>query len=160
MATLVMQSLGCEVAALNTVHFSKESANYLYWYCRGEIMLMLIPGNHTAYKQVKGTKTSAEEIRDIYEGLKQSYLTDFDVLLSGYAPNAGAVEAIGAIGRDLKLKASTTPGSFFWGLPNAEDLLSIGALTQSSVGPSDGRPGTPLRQRRCRSCIQKPSTRC
>ena len=108
-------------------------------------MLMFTPGNHTAYKQVKGTKTSADEIRDIYEGLKQSYLTDFDVLLSGYAPSAGAVEAIGSIGRDLKLKASTKPGSFFWGLLDAEEILSIAALTYSSVGPSNGRPGTPLR---------------
>ena len=69
---------------------------------------------------MKGTKTTADEIRDIYEGLKQSYLTDFDVLLSGYAPSAGAVEAIGAIGRDLKLKASTKPGSFFWGFLNPD----------------------------------------
>ncbi|KAL9101846.1 MAG: hypothetical protein Q9187_009192 [Circinaria calcarea] len=93
MAAFVMQSLGCEVAALNTVHFS----------------------NHTAYRQVKGTKASAEEIQDIYDGLKQSSLTDFDVMLSGYAPSAGAVEAIGAIGRDLQLQAVTKPGSFFWG---------------------------------------------
>jgi len=70
---------------------------------------------------VKGTKASAEEIRDIYEGLKQSYLTDFDVMLSGYAPSADAVEAVGAIARDLKLKATMKPGSFFWG-PSATTL--------------------------------------
>ncbi len=75
-------------------------------------------GNHTGYKQFKGTKASAQEIRDIYEGLKQSYLTDFDVMLSGYAPSAEAVDAVGAIGRDLKLKSSTKPGSFFWGSTN------------------------------------------
>ena len=74
------------------------------------------PGNHTGYKQFKGTKTTAEEILNIYNGLKQSYLTDFDVLLSGYAPNAEAVEAIGVIARDLKLQASTKAGSFFWGI--------------------------------------------
>ena len=56
-----------------------------------------------------------EEIQDIYDGLKQSHLLDFDMMLSGYAPSAGAVGAIGSIGRDLKLKASTRPGSFFWG---------------------------------------------
>ena len=72
-------------------------------------------GNHTGYKQVKGTKASAEEIRDIYEGLKQNYLTDFDMMLSGYAPGADAVNVVGAIGRDLKLKSSTKSGSFFWG---------------------------------------------
>ncbi|KAL8682751.1 MAG: hypothetical protein Q9186_001262 [Xanthomendoza sp. 1 TL-2023] len=71
-------------------------------------------GNHLGYRQSKGTKTSAEEISDLYTGLKQSHLTDFDLMLTGYAPSAEAVDAIGAIGRDLKLKASTKTGSFFW----------------------------------------------
>ncbi|KAF2028120.1 Ribokinase-like protein [Setomelanomma holmii] len=92
MATFVMQSLGCDVSAINTVHYS----------------------NHTAYKQVKGTKTSAEEIVNLYEGLRQSNLTDFDVLLTGYVPSAQAVQAIGKIGRDIKFNAGTKPGSFFW----------------------------------------------
>lgn len=72
-------------------------------------------GNHTGYKQFKGTKASAEDIIEIYNGLKQNYLTDFDAMLSGYAPSAEAVDAIGSIARDLKLKASTKAGSFFWG---------------------------------------------
>ena len=72
-------------------------------------------GNHTGYRQFKGTRASADEIRDIYEGLKQSNLTDFDVMLSGYAPSAEAVEAIGSIARDLRFKSSMKPGSFFWG---------------------------------------------
>jgi len=92
MATFVMQSMGCETAALNTVHFS----------------------NHTGYRQVKGTKTSAQEIRDLYQGLSQSYLTDFDVLLSGYIPSAEAIDAVLEIGLDLKSKAQDKPGSFFW----------------------------------------------
>ncbi|KAK2798437.1 putative pyridoxal kinase [Onygenales sp. PD_10] len=92
MATFVMQSLGCDVAAINTVHFS----------------------NHTGYRQVKGTKATAEEISALYEGLNQSYLTDFDVLLSGYAPSAAAVEAVGEIALDLRRKSRGKPGSFFW----------------------------------------------
>lgn len=72
-------------------------------------------GNHLGYKQSKGTQASPEELSELYAGLKQSYLTDFDVMLTGYIPNARAVDAIGAIGRDLKLKASTKTGSFFWG---------------------------------------------
>ncbi|CAO2656587.1 Nn.00g053900.m01.CDS01 [Neocucurbitaria sp. VM-36] len=87
-----MQSLGCDVSAINTVHYS----------------------NHTAYKQVKGTKTSADQVLDLYEGLRQSNLTDFDVLLTGYVPSAEAVQAIGKIGRDVKFNAGTKPGSFFW----------------------------------------------
>lgn len=73
-------------------------------------------GNHTAYKQVKGRKTTAEEILELYEGLKQSYLNNFDVLLSGYMPSAEAVQAVGKIGRDLRFNASVKPGSFFWGM--------------------------------------------
>ncbi|KAE8350207.1 Ribokinase-like protein [Aspergillus coremiiformis] len=92
MATLVMQLLGCDVAALNTVHFS----------------------NHTGYGQFKGTRATAEQITELYEGLCQSHLTDFDVMLSGYAPSAAAVEAVGAIGMDLQRKAEKNPGSFFW----------------------------------------------
>ncbi|KAK0661065.1 putative pyridoxal kinase C6F6.11c [Lasiodiplodia hormozganensis] len=92
MATFIMQALGCEVSAINTVHYS----------------------NHTAYRQVKGRKTTADEILELYEGLKQSDLNNFDVLLSGYMPSAEAVQAVGKIGRDLRFNASVKPGSFFW----------------------------------------------
>ncbi|KAF2088369.1 Ribokinase-like protein [Saccharata proteae CBS 121410] len=92
MATFIMQALGCEVSAINTVNYS----------------------NHTAYKQVKGRKTTAEEITELYEGLKQSYLNRFDVLLSGYMPSAEAVQAVGRIGRDLRFNAANRPGEFFW----------------------------------------------
>lgn len=92
MATFVMQSLGCEVAALNTVQFS----------------------NHLGYGQAKGTRATSQEITDLYQGLKDSYLDDFQMMLSGYLPGAGSVEAVGAIARDLKYKATMKPGSFFW----------------------------------------------
>ncbi|KAJ3522027.1 hypothetical protein NM208_g13033 [Fusarium decemcellulare] len=91
-AVFVLQSLGCDVAALNTVQFS----------------------NHTGYKQWKGTRVSAQEIMELYEGLKQSYLDDFDMMLSGYIPGAEAVNTVGQIGRELKEKAKATPGKFFW----------------------------------------------
>ncbi|ETI20481.1 pyridoxal kinase [Cladophialophora carrionii CBS 160.54] len=92
MATFVMQALGCEVAAINTVQFS----------------------NHTGYRQFKGRRTPANEIKELYDGLRQSYLTDFDVLLSGYSPSAEAVEAIGTIARDLRYRSTVHPGGFFW----------------------------------------------
>ncbi|KAK7416010.1 putative pyridoxal kinase [Neonectria punicea] len=91
-AVFVLQSLGCDVAALNTVQFS----------------------NHTGYRQWKGTKVSAQEIKDLYDGLKQSYLDDFDMMLSGYIPGAEAVDAVGAIGRELQEKSKGIPGKFFW----------------------------------------------
>jgi pyridoxine kinase len=78
-------------------------------------------GNHTGYRQVKGTKASAQQILDLYAGLQQSYLTDFDMMLSGYTPSAEAVEAVGFIARDLKQKARANPGSFFWGIISPYD---------------------------------------
>ncbi|KAI4746859.1 Ribokinase-like protein [Aureobasidium sp. EXF-12298] len=92
MATFVMQALGCEVSAINTVQFS----------------------NHTGYKQFKGRKTPAEEVAELYEGLKQSRLNDFDVLLSGYCPSAGVVQQVGKIARETRFASTTKPGAFFW----------------------------------------------
>ncbi|KAL1841270.1 hypothetical protein VTJ49DRAFT_7272 [Mycothermus thermophilus] len=93
-AVFSLQSLGCDVAALNTVQFS----------------------NHTGYRQWTGSRVSAEEIIELYRGLKQSYLDDFDMMLSGYVPGAAALEAVGRIGEELKRKAAAQgkPGSFFW----------------------------------------------
>ena len=123
MAVFVMQSLGFDVSAINTVHFSMplylsyQSILETIYYLK--IQMLMVPhvtGNHVAYGQFSGRETSGEEIRDIYKGLDQNYLTDFDMLLSGFAPNADIVEAIADIGKDLKRKASSKPGSFFWGL--------------------------------------------
>ena len=115
MAVFVMQSLGCEVAALNTVQFSKRQNPE---FRGGQLAIgcgsLLRAGNHTGYRQFRGFKTSADQICEIYQGLKQSFLDDFDVMLSGYIPGAEAVEAVGKIAEDLKLRA-TKPGSFFWG---------------------------------------------
>jgi len=91
-AVFSLQSLGCDVAALNTVQFS----------------------NHTGYRQWTGSRVSAQEITDLYQGLKQSYLDDFDMMLSGYVPGAAALEAVGQIAQELKQKAWSKPGSFFW----------------------------------------------
>jgi pyridoxine kinase len=91
-AVFVLQSLGCDVAALNTVQFS----------------------NHTGYRQWKGTRVSAQEIRDLYEGLKQSFLDDFDMMLSGYIPGAEAVATVGDIAKELKERTTARPGTFFW----------------------------------------------
>ena len=76
----------------------------------------LSPGNHTGYKQFKGRRTPADEITELYAGLKQSYLTDFDILLSGYSPSPEVVEAIGTIARDLRYRSTIKPGGFFWAL--------------------------------------------
>lgn len=36
------------------------------------------------------------------------------MMLSGYCPSASTVEQVGKIARELKFKATTKPGSFFW----------------------------------------------
>jgi pyridoxine kinase len=46
--------------------------------------------------------------------LRQSYLDDFDMMLSGYIPGAEAVAAVGKIAKELKEKYKTSPGRFFW----------------------------------------------
>ena len=150
MAAFVMQVLGCQVAALNTVQYSRLSSHFWVAFLQTRIACsqsqiepvfcpscrvhketffthpqdFLYPllidsdsleGNHAGYRQFRGTRTSPEEIADLYAGLVQSNLVDFDMLLTGYAPGAEAVEAIGAIARDLKGRATGRPGSFFWG---------------------------------------------
>lgn len=57
---------------------------------------------------------SAQEITDLFEGLKQSYLDDFDMMLSGYIPGAEAVQAVGRIAAELKSKRRQQSGGFFW----------------------------------------------
>ncbi|PNP50106.1 hypothetical protein THARTR1_09095 [Trichoderma harzianum] len=91
-AVFVLQSLGFDVAALNTVQFS----------------------NHTGYRQWTGTRATAQEITDLYNGLKQSYLDDFDMMLTGYIPGAEGVTAVGTIAKGLKEKFQNSPGKFFW----------------------------------------------
>lgn len=71
-------------------------------------------GNHVAYKRFKGRRSTPEEVFELYEGLKNALLDDFDMMLSGYCPSAALVEQVGKIARELKFKATTKPGSFFW----------------------------------------------
>jgi pyridoxine kinase len=73
-------------------------------------------GNHTGYKQFKGTRTSAEEIWNLYLGLQQCHLDNIDMLLSGYIPSAEAVQIVGNIAKDIKARNQSRPGSFFWGI--------------------------------------------
>lgn len=97
----------------------------------------MVPGNHTGYRQFKGTRATAEEIRNLYEGLCMSNLTDFDVMLSGYAPSAAAVEAVGSIGQDLQRKAAARPGSFFWGALSTYVSVVFTQLTAPTISVLD-----------------------
>ena len=80
-----------------------------------KILYQLIQtGNHVGYKRVKGRKSTPEEVLELYEGLKDAGLNNFDVMLSGYCPSAALVQQVGMIARERRLKAMTRPGSFFW----------------------------------------------
>lgn len=71
-------------------------------------------GNHTAYKQFRGRCVPVEEVEELYEGLKQSELNNFDMLLSGYAASKEMVAMVGKIARDIRRNTTLKPGSFFW----------------------------------------------
>ncbi|KAI1006595.1 hypothetical protein K3495_g1628 [Podosphaera aphanis] len=86
-----MQSLGCEVAALNTVQFS----------------------NHLGYGKANGNRLSSSEILDLWMGLKQSGVDKFPMLLSGFLPDANSVYATGQIAQELR-QNSKKVGGFFW----------------------------------------------
>ncbi|KAK5101659.1 putative pyridoxal kinase [Lithohypha guttulata] len=126
MATFCMQTLGCDVSAINTVNFS----------------------NHTGYHQWTGTRTPAPQITDLYAGLRNSNLLDYDVLLSGYIPSADVLHEVTTIARDLKFRRNTmNHGRFFWVLDPvmgdqgrlyvSEELVKgyRDAIDQGSEGP-------------------------
>ena len=71
-------------------------------------------GNHVAYKQFKGRKSTPEEVADLWTGLRDAQLDDFDMMLSGYCPSAALVEQVGKIAREIKSRSYTKPGAFFW----------------------------------------------
>ncbi|ANB14913.1 putative pyridoxal kinase BUD17 [Sugiyamaella lignohabitans] len=77
-ATFPLQLRGWDVDALNSVHLS----------------------NHTGYGSFRGTKASAAEIKDVYEGLKEIGF-EYDAILTGYVPTAEALATVGEICQDI-----------------------------------------------------------
>lgn len=71
-------------------------------------------GNHVGYRRFKGRKSTPEEVAELWDGLKNARLDDFDMMLSGYCPSAALVEEVGRIAREIKSRSNTKPGSFFW----------------------------------------------
>lgn len=78
-ASFPLQCQGWDVDVMNTVNFS----------------------NHTGYGSVRGTKTTAAELSELYEGLTNIGIT-YDAYLTGYVPGAEALDAVGRIGMDMK----------------------------------------------------------
>ncbi|KAF8477197.1 Ribokinase-like protein [Kalaharituber pfeilii] len=91
--TFVLQTLGLEVSALNTVQFS----------------------NHTGYRQWTGYRTTAEQIEQLWQGLKNSEIAEeYGLFLTGYVPGADGVEAVGKIGKELKMVRQKEGQELFW----------------------------------------------
>ncbi|KAI1307842.1 Ribokinase-like protein [Xylaria venustula] len=99
---------------LSSTQFSSVCLLFFYPGSRSSAGLTSRIGNHTGYRRTKGTKLTAQEITDLWDGLKQSHLDSFDMMLSGYVPGAAGVEAVGRIAKELKADAASKPGSFFW----------------------------------------------
>jgi pyridoxine kinase len=85
----VLQLHGLETASLNTVQFS----------------------NHSGYRQLKGFRTSAQQLADLFAGLKMNGLQqNVDMILTGYVPGEEELVEVGKIARGVK----ETKGSCFW----------------------------------------------
>jgi pyridoxine kinase len=81
-ATFPLQLQGWDVDALNSVQFS----------------------NHTGYGVFTGTRTTGEELTNIYENGLKKVGFEYDAILTGYVPSAEAVRAVGKIGQDIKIQ--------------------------------------------------------
>lgn len=73
-ATFPLQLRGFDVDVLNTVQFS----------------------NHPAYGSFKGTRSTIEQIQDIYQGLADIDC-QYDAILTGYIPNDDSLKAVNQI---------------------------------------------------------------
>ncbi|KAK1231447.1 putative pyridoxal kinase [Marasmius sp. AFHP31] len=78
-AVFPLQCLGYDVDVVHTVHYS----------------------NHAGYARSGGTKTSASELKAIFESMEQNELLNPSRLLTGYIPNAEALLAVQDLGAKL-----------------------------------------------------------
>ncbi|GMK55229.1 hypothetical protein CspeluHIS016_0202850 [Cutaneotrichosporon spelunceum] len=76
-ATFPLQMLGYDVDVINTVQFS----------------------NHTGYGYTNGSKTTADQLTAIFEGLTTNGLCGYARVLTGYIPGA---DALAVVGREMQ----------------------------------------------------------
>ncbi|XP_068127139.1 pyridoxal kinase [Hyperolius riggenbachi] len=79
-AAFPLQLLGFEVDSLNSVQFS----------------------NHTGYTHWKGQVLNAEELQEVYEGLKLNGVTQYDYVLTGYTRDSSFLTRVVDIVQELK----------------------------------------------------------
>ncbi|CAG5132106.1 unnamed protein product [Candidula unifasciata] len=81
-ATFPLQLHGYEVSTINSVQFS----------------------NHTGYGKWKGQVLDAQQVTDLFEGLRINNLLDFSYVLTGYIGSETFLEKVGETVKELKLK--------------------------------------------------------
>ncbi|KAM8976799.1 pyridoxal kinase [Pelodytes ibericus] len=81
-AAFPLQVLGFEVDTVNSVQFS----------------------NHTGYNHWKGQVLNAEELQELYEGLKLNQVTQYDYVLTGYNRDSSFLTRVVDIVQELKQK--------------------------------------------------------
>ncbi|KAM9317500.1 pyridoxal kinase [Gastrophryne carolinensis] len=81
-ASFPLQVLGFEVDSVNSVQFS----------------------NHTGYTHWKGQVLNAEELQELYEGLKLNGVTQYDYVLTGYTRDSSFLARVVDIVQELKRK--------------------------------------------------------
>nr|KAF6379769.1 pyridoxal kinase [Myotis myotis] len=83
-ATFPLQVLGFEIDAVNSVQFS----------------------NHTGYAHWKGQVLNADELHEVYEGLKLNNVNKYDYVLTGYTRDKSFLAMVVDIVRELKQQNS------------------------------------------------------
>lgn len=83
-ATFPLQVLGFEIDAVNSVQFS----------------------NHTGYAHWKGQVLNADELHEVYEGLKLNHVNKYDYVLTGYTRDKSFLAMVVDIVRELKQQNS------------------------------------------------------
>lgn len=81
-ATFILQLYGFEVDTINSVHFA----------------------NHSGYKTVKGIRLTADELRNIFEGLLANDLLEYDYILTGYMSSGELLHVAAEYIQQIKLK--------------------------------------------------------
>ncbi|KAM4044047.1 pyridoxal kinase isoform 2-T2 [Anomaloglossus baeobatrachus] len=79
-ASFPLQVLGFEVDTINSVQFS----------------------NHTGYTHWKGQVLNAEELQEVYEGLRLNGVTQYDYVLTGYTRDSSFLARVVDIVQELK----------------------------------------------------------
>ncbi|PVU91108.1 hypothetical protein BB561_004563 [Smittium simulii] len=81
-ATFPMQYAGLDVDVINTVQLS----------------------NHTGYQSIKGKVFEGSHITELFQGLQENKLDDYDFVLTGYMGKADNVNAVSQVVSELKKK--------------------------------------------------------